>query len=112
MARVHIPALLRGATGGAEWVTAEGATVREVVAALEAKYPELQGRLLKGTAVAIDGEISAMGLSERVEPESEVHFVAAIAGGVLPERMRNMPAANKTSPAAMIRMKRPNVGQS
>ncbi len=81
MARVHIPALLRGATGGAEWVVAEGATVREVVAALEVQYPELRGRLLKGTAVAIDGEISSMGLSERVGPDSEVQFVAAIAGG-------------------------------
>lgn len=81
MARVHIPALLRGATGGAEWVVAEGATVREVVAALEDSYPELRGRLLKGTAVAIDGEICGMGLSERVGPESEVQFVAAIAGG-------------------------------
>ena len=84
MARVHIPALLRGATGGAEWVVAEGATVREVVAALEASHPELRGRLMKGTAVAIDGEICSMGLAERVEPESEVQFVAAIAGGSLP----------------------------
>ncbi|MBM3763913.1 MAG: MoaD/ThiS family protein [Acidobacteria bacterium] len=81
MARVHIPALLREATGGAEWVETGGATVREVVADLESRYPDLRGRLLKGTAVAIDGEICAMGLAERVEPDSEVQFVSAIAGG-------------------------------
>jgi len=31
--------------------------------------------------VAVDGEISPLGLLERVHPSSEVHFVAAIRGG-------------------------------
>lgn len=87
MAHVHIPALLRTATEGRVWVEAPGATVREVVAALEAVYPELQGklvrdgRLLPGLAVAIDGDISSIGLSEETGPETELQFLTAISGG-------------------------------
>lgn len=87
MAHVHIPALLRAATEGREWVEAPGATVREVVAAVEALCPELQGRLVRdgrltpGMAIAIDGEISSMGLLEPVEAETEVQFITAISGG-------------------------------
>ncbi len=88
MARVHIPALLRTATEGREWIEASGATVRDVVAAIEAEYPALRGklvredgRLLPGLAVAIDGEISSMGLGETVGPETELQFLAALQGG-------------------------------
>lgn len=87
MAHVHIPALLRHATEGRVWVEAPGATVREVVEALEATYPVLQGllvregRLQPGLAVAIDGEMSSMGLNEETGPETEVQFLTAISGG-------------------------------
>ena len=36
---VHLPTLLRGNTGGAATVTADGATVGEVFSALIAEYP-------------------------------------------------------------------------
>ena len=87
MARVHIPALLRSATEGREWVEAPGATVREVVAALEIVHPALRdrlirdGRLLPGLAVAIDGDISALGLAEPAGQETELQFITAIQGG-------------------------------
>lgn len=87
MARVFIPALLRTATEGREWVEAPGATVREVVAALEAAHPGLRGRLVRdgrllaGLAVAIDGETGALGLGEAVGPETELQFITAIQGG-------------------------------
>jgi hypothetical protein len=62
--------------------------VRDVVAAIEAAYPALQGkivredgRLLPGMAVAIDGEISSLGLGEAVGLDTEVQFLAAIQGG-------------------------------
>jgi molybdopterin converting factor small subunit len=88
VARVHIPALLRVATGGREWVSAEGTTVGEVIADLEDQHPSLTGRLLRegrlvsGLAVAIDGEVSSLGVAELVEDETEIHFVSAIQGGV------------------------------
>jgi len=59
-------------------------TVREVVNNLD---PALRAALLDGTklkpnlAVAVDGAVAPMGLLERVEPGSEIHFVAAISGG-------------------------------
>lgn len=88
MARVHIPALLRPATGGREWVNAEGPTVGDVIVDLEDQHPPIAGRLLRdgrlisGIAIAVDGEISSLGLAEPVEAETEIHFVSAIQGGV------------------------------
>jgi len=87
MPTVYIPTLMRPATGGAEWVTADGDTVREVVAALEQSYPELTGRLVEngrlkpGLSVTVDGRIGARGLYETVHSDSEVHFLPAIGGG-------------------------------
>jgi molybdopterin synthase sulfur carrier subunit len=85
---VHIPAMLRELTGGRSTVEAAGATVREVVEDLERRWPGIRdrltdgGRLRSNLAVAIDGEVSPLGLREAVEPSSEVHFVAAIKGGL------------------------------
>lgn len=87
MPTVYIPALLRPATGGQELVSAEGTTVREVVASLEAQYPALvgrlvrDGRLLPNLAIGIDGEVSLLGLADDVAPDSEVQFLTAIKGG-------------------------------
>lgn len=87
MPTVYIPALLRSATGGQELVPAEGTTVREVVASLEAQYPALvgrlvrDGRLLPNLAIGIDGEVSLLGLADDVAPDSEVQFLTAIKGG-------------------------------
>jgi molybdopterin converting factor small subunit len=87
MARVYIPAMLRPATEGREWVSASGGTVRDVVAGLELAYPGLAGRLVRegrlvpGLAVAIDGDISGLGLAEAVAEETEVQFLTAISGG-------------------------------
>ena len=37
--------------------------------------------LLPGLAVVVDGETSLLGLLERVQESSEVHFLPAIGGG-------------------------------
>jgi len=84
---VYIPALLRTATNGQDLVSAEGTTVREVVASLEAQYPALVGRLVRDgrllpyLAIGIDGEVSLLGLADDVAPDSEVQFLTAIKGG-------------------------------
>lgn len=65
----------------------EGATVRQIIANLEAEFPGVKHRLLDqdrlrpNISVAIDGEIAPLGLMEAVSPTSEVHFVTAIRGG-------------------------------
>ena len=87
MPEVHIPAMLRELTGGAATVEASGSTVREVIDDLEHRWPGIRdrlvdsGRLRPNLSVAVDGEVSPLGLRESVEPSSEIHFVAAIKGG-------------------------------
>lgn len=88
MPEVYIPAMLRELTGGRSTVEAAGATVREVIEDLERTWPGIRDRLVDGgrlrpnLSVAVDGEVSPLGLRETVQPSSEVHFVAAIKGGV------------------------------
>ncbi len=87
MAVVYIPAQLATLTGGRSTVEVKGATVRQLVDNLEREWPGirerlvLDGRLRSNISVAVDGEVSPVGLLEPVSAESEVHFVAAISGG-------------------------------
>jgi molybdopterin synthase sulfur carrier subunit len=84
---VHIPTLLRTLTGGRASVEVEGTSVRQVIDNLEQAWPGLRDRLLEdgklrpNISVAVDGEVTPMGLIEEVGPGSEVHFIAAIKGG-------------------------------
>ena len=92
MAEVHIPAGLRELTGGRSTVEASGATVSELIDDLERQWPGIRecliegGRLRQNISVAVDGEVSPLGLREKVEGAGEVHFVAAIRGGSRPDR--------------------------
>jgi sulfur-carrier protein len=84
---VYIPALLRTLTGGRASLEVEGSTVRQVIDNLEQAWPGVRDRLLDegklrpNISVAVDGEVTPMGLIEAVGPASEVHFIAAIKGG-------------------------------
>jgi len=88
---VWIPSLLRDLTGGQETVTVSGATVRQVVEALDQSFPGIKGRLCDGDglrlgmAVAVGMEIARLGLAQPVPEGSEVHFVPAISGGSAPQ---------------------------
>ena len=87
MAKVWIPSLLRPLTGGQRQVTAAGATVGEVIAALDSAYPGMRDRLCQGDrlqagiAVAVDGATGTLGLLEPVSPDGEVQILPAIGGG-------------------------------
>src|ERR1700692_2745455 len=87
MAVVWIPALLQGLAGGDRTATIPGATLREVIDNLDARYPGMKerllddGRLRPEIAAAIDGETEHWGLLEPVKESSEVHFIPAIGGG-------------------------------
>ena len=87
MPRVFIPPLLRPLTEGAEDVEVAGSTVRQVIENLNARFPGIRERLCRGDelqpglAVAVDGQISSLGLLQKVHPASEVHFLPAIGGG-------------------------------
>jgi molybdopterin synthase sulfur carrier subunit len=87
MATVWIPALLRDLTSGQETISVPGATVRQVIEALDRLYPGVQARLCEGErmrpgiAVVVDSVVARRGLIEPVSEHSEVHFLPAIGGG-------------------------------
>jgi sulfur-carrier protein len=87
MARVHIQPQLRDLTAGMSEIDAPGATLREVIAALDAAFPGIAARLVRdgqlvpSLAVSIDGVVTSRGMLARVTPESEVHFLPSIGGG-------------------------------
>jgi molybdopterin converting factor small subunit len=79
--RVFLPKGLRALAGGRAELDAPGATVREVIDALERMHPGLGARLRNGSAVSIDGDIVQDPLLEPVDAESELHFLPPISGG-------------------------------
>ncbi len=87
MAVVWIPPLLRPLAGGEKQVTVSGATVAQVIEALDARYPGLKARissgdgLRPGVAVGVDGTLATLGLLEPVGENSEVEIFPAISGG-------------------------------
>ena len=78
---------MQALTGGKEQVRAAGSTVRELIADLELSYPGMFDRLceddrVKPTiAVVVNGEISTMGVRQKVPADAEVNFLPAISGG-------------------------------
>ena len=88
MATVFIPSLMRNLTDGKENVEVSGPTVRAIINNLDAEYPGIKERLVDkyrikpNISVAVDGEVTPLGLLEKVGEDSEVHFLTAIGGGV------------------------------
>jgi molybdopterin synthase sulfur carrier subunit len=91
MAEIWIPPKLQQLTGGNQQVQIEGTTVRRLINNLEAQYPgikeylvdEMEDDLIAGIAVIVDGEVSQLGMLEKVSENAEVHFLPAIGGGCL-----------------------------
>ncbi|MCC6802769.1 MAG: MoaD/ThiS family protein [Anaerolineae bacterium] len=87
MATVWIPPLLQDMTDGKTRLAVPGATVREMVAELDRRYPGIgarlvdDGRIRPGISLVVDGIVSRAGLRHRLTETSEVHFVPAISGG-------------------------------
>ena len=87
MARVFIPSQLREATDGRSELDVNGSTVRELVRALEARFPGLAERLCRdgelspALQVSVDGMFSLSGLDAKVKEGSEVHFLPVFGGG-------------------------------
>ena len=89
MAEVWIPPKLQELTGGKQQVQVEGTSVRRLINNLEIHHPGIKeflvddgdDDLVAGLAVIIDGEVSLLGMLEKVQENSEVHFLPAIGGG-------------------------------
>ena len=93
---VRIPTILRPFTGGEKAVPADGATLGEVVASLEANHPGIGERLLE------DGELRRFvnvyvndedvrfldGLATPIASGDSITILPAVAGGSLPRAGR------------------------
>ena len=88
MATIFIPTMLQKMTGGDKKVDMDARNVRQVIDRLDELYPGIKNRLvedgeiLPNLAIAIDGDVAIMGMLEKVQEDSEVHFVPAIGGGI------------------------------
>ncbi len=87
---VRIPTILRSYTGGAAEVSAEAGTLREVLAALNAEFPGVSGRILDENGklrrfvnvyVGDEDVRLAQGLDTPVPPGTQVSVIPAVAGG-------------------------------
>ncbi|MDI2131216.1 ubiquitin-like small modifier protein 1 [Yinghuangia seranimata] len=87
---VRIPTILRTYTGGAAEVSAEGATLAEVIDSLEKAYPGIAARLLDDTGklrrfvnvyVNDDDVRFADGLETATADGASVSVIPAVAGG-------------------------------
>ena len=90
MATVRIPTQLRTLSGGAAEVSVDGATVGEVLAALETAHPGFSARLFDDAGglrrfvnvfVADEDVRFAEGLDTKVEAGQTVSIIPAGAGG-------------------------------
>ena len=89
MAEVWIPPKLQALTDGKHQVQVEGTSVRRLINNLEILHPGIkeflvddgEDDLVAGLAVIIAGEVSLLGMLEKVQENSAVHFLPAIGGG-------------------------------
>ncbi|MBK9926090.1 MAG: MoaD/ThiS family protein [Anaerolineales bacterium] len=87
MPTIFIPAPLRNFTQGKASVVVSASSVREAIDVLEAEYPGIKDRLCEGEkvrpniSVMVNGQVSHLKMREKLEEDSEVHFVVAISGG-------------------------------
>jgi molybdopterin converting factor small subunit len=80
MATVHFTSDLARYTGGLETVALDAHRIHELKQSLARRFPGL-GEQLDTMAVAIDGEIYNDADYQRLEADTEVHFVPRMAGG-------------------------------
>jgi len=84
MARVVLPRSIgEQYAGGETEFEIAGATVREIVRALDARFPGLGEMIDEAMAVAVDGEILQDPDFEAVQPDSELFVLPKIGGGAI-----------------------------
>ena len=87
MATVLIPSPLRSLCAGAAALEVAGATLGEVLRAVDVRCPGFYDRAVEGGSVrpelsiALNGHAFRYGLTEPVGPNDEVTIVPAIGGG-------------------------------
>jgi molybdopterin converting factor small subunit len=84
---VHIPSALRSYTGQKSEVETEGATVADVLSALDRRYPGLRFRIIteqdtiRSHIRIFVNETQAQTLETPLRPDDELYVVCALSGG-------------------------------
>ena len=87
MAKVFVSYALRKFTGGNGQVEMPGATLGVLIENLETAFPGISehllqdGRLKPGLAAVCGHAATRQGLLQKLEVDTEVHFVPAVSGG-------------------------------
>lgn len=81
LVKVHLWSGLRAFTGGAEVVEVRARTVGQMLDALVAAHPGLEGIIESGVSVAVDSRVIASALNEPVTPENEIWLMQRLKGG-------------------------------
>ena len=87
MPRVFIPPAIKTLTNDQAAVMTSGKSIREVIDDLERMFPGVRQRLIDGDelrpgmAVAVNGNVTSLGLLQRLDNDAEVHFLPAVGGG-------------------------------
>tara|TARA_A100001037_G_scaffold302315_1_gene333636 strand:+ start:684 stop:947 length:264 start_codon:yes stop_codon:yes gene_type:complete len=87
MASVWFNQEMRETTGFTGTFEVEGKNIRTVIANLEIQFPGIsevliyEDDIMPGLSVIIDGNIGSIGVLEKVNENSEVHFLPALGGG-------------------------------
>ena len=87
MASVLIPTQFRGLCAGTARLQIPGATLGELLEAIDARCPGFYARVVEHgvvrpeLAIAIDGEAGRFPLYEPLRPDADVTIVPAIGGG-------------------------------
>ena len=87
MASVYLPYKLRHFAMGSNSIDVDGKTLNELINNLEKLFPGIKlelvenGKLKPGLSAVIDGRTTRLGLIHKINENSEVHFLPAIAGG-------------------------------
>ena len=81
MATVHIPDHLASVTNDQRQIDIVASTYRELIDALEARFPGAREAIMGKVAVAIDGDIIHDPFLDPLEADSQVHFLHKIEGG-------------------------------
>ena len=84
---IFVPSLMQKLCDGEQKLIIEGANLRQVIDNLDLQYTGFKDRLVEdgkikpNISVAVDGEITPLGMIQKVNPNSEIHFLPAISGG-------------------------------
>ena len=81
MARVVLSAVMRPYTGGVDTIDVPAGRYTDLVDTLRGRFPTLPEEIISNQAIAIDGRVIQQPLLESFRADSELVFVARIAGG-------------------------------